>query len=371
MTVNLPEVNFLTTDANELAGDIIKQYEGATGRTLAQSDPLYLIFLSFASVITKQNVAINDAARQNLLYYARDNVLDHKGVEWRTPRLEATAATTTLRLYVSEPLTTSKIIEKGTVATTKAATVFFVSEKEYVLESGDEYVDIDMICAENGEIGNGFEVGEINTLVKHLPYISRVENITVSNGGTERESDDAYRERIYLAPETLSNAGSSGAYEYFAKKASTLINDVYVYMPEPGRVNISVLLKDGELPTEEIIDAVYETCNAKEVRPLTDFLTVEAPEIITYDLSITYYIETNSIDKNLIHNAVQKAIDKYIIWQSLKIGRDINPSRLISDCIKAGAKRVEVVSPQFVKVNPGQVAKIGTKVVTFGGIEDD
>lgn len=371
MTINLPEVNFLTTDPDVLATEIIYSYEQLEGRKLAQADPLRLIFLSFASVITKQNIAINDAARQNLLYYARDGVLDHKGAEMRTPRLEETAATSILRLHLSEPLTTSKIIEKGALATSNEGAIFFVTDYETVIEPGVNYIDVNLTCTTKGIIGNDFAIGEINTLVKPLPYISRVENITVTSGGAPRESDESYRRRIYLAPEALSNAGSNGAYEYFARSASSLISDVYVYSSAPGHVNICVLLQNGELPSQEILDAVYEKCSNKTVRPLTDNLTVELPTVVKYDLNVSYYIETNAISKTLIHEKVQQAIGNYLVWQSSKIGRDINPSKLVFDCVEAGAKRVDIVSPSYTVVNSGQVAQLDVKTVTFGGLEDD
>lgn len=373
MTVVLPEINFLKTNPEELANDIIKIYELEEGRKLALADPLRIIFLSLASVISKQNVAINDAAKQNLLYYARDEVLNHKGAECRTPRLEATAAKTTLRLYLSLPLTSARIIPKGSLATSNEGTIFFSTTTDAVIEPNVKYVDLELHCTIPGIIGNGFILGQINTLVKPLPYIDHVENVTVSSGGAEREEDDAYRERIYLAPETLSNAGSEGAYKYFAKSSSPLVSngDVYVYMPQPGYVHISVLLPNGELPTQEIIDDVLASVNAQKVRPLTDFVSAGSPMVVNFDLNVAYYIETNAVDKTLIHQAVQKAIDEWIIWQQSKIGRDINPSKLISDCIRAGAKRVEVISPSFTVVQPGQVAQIGSKTVTFGGLEDD
>lgn len=371
MTVVLPEVNFLKTEPEALANEIITTYEEVEGRKLAQADPLRLIFLSLASVITKQNNAINDAARQNLLYYSRDNVLVHKGREWRTPRLAETAAKVTMRFNLSEPLSSSQIVPVGAQVTSAEASVFFATEKETIIQPGLYFVDIDCVCIVAGEIGNGFNLGQINTLVKPLPYILSVENVTISNGGAEIESDEAYRERIYLAPETLSNAGSEGAYKYFAKSASALISDVYVYMPTPGKVNISVLLQNGELPTQEILDLVDETCNSTSIRPLTDFVTVGAPNVISYDLELTYYIETNITSKEIVHEKVQQAINNYIVWQSSKIGRDINPSKLISDIVRAGAKRVNIVSPIFTMLDPGEVAQIGTQNVIFGGVEDD
>lgn len=367
----LPEINFLETNAEKLTSEFVNLYEELEGRKLAQADPLHLIFLTAASVITKQNVAINDAAKQNLLYYARDEVLDHKGAEMTTPRLQATAAKTVLRIHLSTMLQSSRVIDKGTLATSNEGAIFFATTEEIVIPTNVMSIDVELACTIPGEVGNNFSVGQINTLVKPLPYVSKIENITLSAGGAEKEENEPYRERIYQAPEKLTNAGSEGAYEYFAKSASALIGDVHVHMPQPGYVHISVLLKNGELPTEEIIDMVLESVTPKKVRPLTDNVTVGAPIVKQYNLDLTYYIDTNAVDKNIIQEKVQQAIDDWILWQQTKIGRDINPSKLVFDCVKAGAKRIDVINPIFTKVDPGEVAQINLKSITFGGVEDD
>lgn len=371
MTIRLPEINFLTTNPEDLSSELIQLYEELEGRKLAEADPLRIIFLAVTSFIAKQNVSINDAARQNLLYYARGDVLKHKGQESNTPILAATPATTTLRIHLSTRLTSPKIISKGTLATANRAAIFFASKEEVVITTQDDFVDVEMVCTVTGPEGNGFLIGEINTLVNPLPYVSRVENITVSAGGALEEDEESYRERIYLAPERLSTAGSAGAYEFFARSASQLISDVYVDTPEEGRVVISVLLENGQLPSREILDKVYEIVSDRRVRPLTDFVTVTEPETVAYDLDVTYYIETSAVDKSLIRAAVEQAINDYIVWQSSKFGRDINPTKLISECYRAGAKRVDVHTPIATVVSKNQVAKLNNKTVNFGGVEDD
>ena len=71
------------------------------------------------------------------------------------------------------------------------------------------------------------------------------------------------------------------------------------------------------------------------------------------------------------------AVNSYIKWQTAKIGRDINPSKLIQMMVEAGAKRVVVTSPAFTQLSDGgdnstpELAKLGTKTVTNGGYEDE
>ena len=110
----------------------------------------------------------------------------------------------------------------------------------------------------------------------------------------------------------------------------------------------------------------------ENIRPLTDKVIVKAPDTVEYALDLKYYInKSDSAQANTIQSAVNAAVDNYIIWQRSKIGRDINPSKLICMLEDAGAKRVEINAPVFRKIEKTAVAKVTTKKVAYGGIEDD
>jgi phage-related baseplate assembly protein len=59
------------------------------------------------------------------------------------------------------------------------------------------------------------------------------------------------------------------------------------------------------------------------------------------------------------------------MWQKTKIGRDINPDELVKLVKEAGAKRVVVTSPVFTTIASGEVAKLTSQTVTYGGLEND
>ena len=68
---------------------------------------------------------------------------------------------------------------------------------------------------------------------------------------------------------------------------------------------------------------------------------------------------------------ISTAVQDFITWQTTEIGRDLNPSELIRRVREAGAKRVELEAPEFARITETQVAQLGTKAVTYGGLEDD
>ena len=126
-----------------------------------------------------------------------------------------------------------------------------------------------------------------------------------------------------------------------------------------------VLLTGGELPGEEILKEVLDILNADTVRPLTDHVTVAAPQAVPYNIDVTYYTqEGGALSADTI--AAVKSFQK---WQAEKMGRDVNPSQLIALLMQTGVKRVEVRSPVFAAVADNAVAQVGTVSVVNGGAE--
>ena len=193
----------------------------------------------------------------------------------------------------------------------------------------------------------------------------------MTEGGADVESDDSYRERIHEAPEQFSTAGPTGAYVYFAKKASALIGDVSVENGGPGVVLIRPLLKGGALPGAEILKAVRDTLNDDKVRPLTDYLKVETPEVIKYNIRVRYWIDRgDAVASAAIEKRVNEAVTDFVAWQKEKLGRDINPTELYYRIRAAGAKRAEITEPIFTPVGIGAVAIADVQTVTLEGLED-
>lgn len=368
---NLPQIEFVSTDVGEIDANIITVYEGISGRKLALGDPVRLFLQAIAAIIAQQRVLINYAAKQNLLAYAEGPYLDHIGALVRAERLPAKAAQTTLRFTISPPQPQAVIIPAGTRATSDGQ-VFFATVQATTVPAGATQIDVVAECTTPGTIGNGWQVRQINRLVDPLFWVQKVENITVSSGGVDEEDDNSYRERIRQAPESFSVAGPEEGYKYWARTAHQSIIDVSVTSPSAGVVEIRLLLEGGEIPGQEILEAVAAVCNDKKIRPLTDQVTVLAPEVVSYDIQLTYWISTeNASIAASIRDAVIKVVDDYQAWQRSRLGRDINPSELIARVMQAGAHRVEVTAPAFTQLLLSQVAIADTVTVTFGGLEDD
>jgi len=275
------------------------------------------------------------------------------------------------KVNLSFLLSSSFCNPSGTKATPDQK-IFFKTIKEAVIPAGQTYVDVEAECEEAGTIGNGFLAGQINMLSTPIPYITSVENITTSMYGTDIESDEHLRERIRLAPESFSNAGSKGAYIFHTKSAHQDIADVSVFSPSAGQVKAVFILKDGQIPNADMITTVENHLNDKKIRPLTDNVIVSAPTVINYDIDLTYYILKDYQPLvSQIQEEVNKAVDDYVLWQKTKIGRDILPEELISR-LKAitGVYRVEIRQPVYTQLTQEQIAVSQNINVVYGGVVD-
>jgi phage-related baseplate assembly protein len=375
----LNEVQFAEKDPAKIENQIITliesflSEEGETPVKLARADLRRLLALGFIAGLVHQRSNIDFAGKMNLLAYATGDYLDHIGFMLGVYRLEATAAATTLRFELSEALAQAYIIPEGTRATPDGKQ-YFATEKVAEVPAGESYIDVPARCLMAGYVGNGWLEGQINRPVDRLAWIKEVHNITPSSGGTDIESDENFRERIQIAPESFSVAGPRGAYESWARSAHQGVVDVAVLGPpdtEPGNVEIYPLMENGEIPSQEILDAVYAVCNAEDIRPMTDYVHVLPPVPVSYDLTLTWWIDrSRATQVTAIQQAVSEAVQAWIKWQRSALGRDINPSELNHRLVAAGAKRAEITSPAFTVLTGSQVAVPGNVAVTFGGIED-
>ncbi|QGQ95876.1 baseplate J/gp47 family protein [Paenibacillus psychroresistens] len=366
---SLPDIQFIDTNPDTIRDSVIAVYEAIAEKKLYPGDPVRLFLLSVSNIIVQQRVLINMTAKQNLLRYALGDVLDHLGSRVQTERIGAQPADVTMRFTLSAPQLTNITVAAGTKVSPDG-TLFFSANKSYVIAAGELYTYVVCSCLIDGEEGNGFVPGQINILVDPIAFVASVLNTTISSGGAEIETDDHYRERIYLAPEAFSVAGPTGAYEFWAKAADLKIIDVFVHSPSNGVVEIIPLMEGGALPDSDVLAAVLAKCNDKTIRPLTDQVQVVAPDPVNYVVTGSYHIAfEDASDAANIQIAVTAAVAEYRVWQKSKLGRDINPSELTRRILNAGAKRTTITAPTYTTVDNTEVANDTGATMTYGGVD--
>lgn len=374
---NLPDISFIDNTTLEsieekMKSDYEKKYEEVTGESivLSRADPATLILYACAVQLYQGYKYIDRAGKQELLKYTYGDHLDHIAARAGIAREQAKPARALVRFTLSDIRENIVYIPQGTMVTNGSE--YFETESHAAIQPGSAYSDVECVCTVDGSEGNDLAAGELKVLVNPIPYIASVSNTEKTAGGTDIEDDDSLKERIYYSASRYSVAGPEGAYEYWVRTFNADILDIRVTSENPVEVVIEFIMADGELPTGGVITGLQNYLQNQQIRPLTDKVTVKAPDTVDYKINVTYYINSSDLSKEQTIKAnVEEAVNQYIIWQRSKIGRDINPSRLIQMMISAGAKRVELTLPEFQAIGAANVAKNISKTVAYGGIEDD
>lgn len=374
-----PEYQFISTDTSALVAELIAAYEYITKTTIRPASPERLFIAWIADVMTQERALNNYTGNQNLPSRAEGQNLDALGeLFYEGERPAAKAAKCTMRFHISAAQSTAILIPSGTRVTDASNTLVWATTADAYVAIGDTYVDIMVQCQTAGVVGNGYTAGQLSVIVDPYDYQDHCENTTESDGGADMADDDEYYKLMRASQDGHSTAGPTGGYIYLAKQVSTEIADVVPNTPSDGQVHIYVLMNDGTAAGTEIKNAVLAACSAKTARPLTDHVIMDDPDAVSYDITFTYYIPTNSpLSSAEIEAAVAKAVADYKAWQSAKLGRDINPSYLIGLLMKTGIKRVVLTAPAYTALNDGSdnlppnLAVVGTVTVTNGGYEDE
>lgn len=324
------DVKVVDDDLAKVLAETIADYEQRSGKTLqpAHIERLLINTYAYREALVRQS--LNEAYRQQHPRFATGLMLDLCGDDVNTPRLLASAARCTIRFTAGLSGVQTAYIPVGTRVAVDD--IVFATIEAAELSAVRKQADLQAICTQSGSAGNGWAVGQISNLLTAFSDGLNVKaaNISVPTGGAEVETDDAYRERILLAPESFSVAGPVGAYEYFARRVNPTICDVHVDNkkttsgePIGGQVQVTVLTKNG-LPSEELLREVAEALSDERVRPLCDTVTVSAPTAVDYALDAELVLFTGINPAEAVA-AAEQAWAAYEAGRREQLGKDIVP----------------------------------------------
>jgi phage-related baseplate assembly protein len=198
--------------------------------------------------------------------------------------------------------------------------------------------------------------------------ISAADTTAVPPVAAVYEEDTDYRSRIQMSLDGLSVAGPASAYQYHALSADGQVLDVGVTSPSPGEVVVSVISRTGSgIATGDLIATVNAALNADDIRPLTDFVTVQSAEIVPYAVVATLYVYPGPDSSVVLANA-RSALESYVASVH-RIGRDVPRSGLYAALHQSGVQRVELTSPMAdIAVSDAQASYCQSITLTLGGV---
>lgn len=347
----LPKPVFVTIDPAATEADLIARYEEKLGKTLypAQIERLFIGQIAYA--VTRLQMGIQNAGEQLLVRWALGPILDYLGELVATPRLLASPARCMLRFSMPVAVQQPLLIRAGTRVSTQDAKLTFLTDQDVVIAVGQTQISVTATCLTVGELGNGWAIGQIS-VIGSPPVAGLVAtNTNVTSDGAEDEEDDRYRERIILAPEAFSNAGSRGAYRYHALAVHQSILDVAVHGPDEGQPDGHIALfplTTTGLPSEDLLQRVKSQISGEKLRPLCDtvgaFMPIEVPfQIKAY---MTFF---DTADRASAMSAAQAAAEAFAAERRAGLGRDLVREQLTTLLQVNGVYRADLELPSALR----------------------
>ena len=375
-------IDFVNETFDGIETRMIAAWEALTGRTMMPASPERVMVGWAATAIMQIYEKINFAANQNLLSEATGEYLDALAELYGDfPRQEPRAAETLMTFSLSEAAVSDVVIPRDTLVSDESGNIVFATTYPVTIHAGQTSVSgVYVRCTQTGTVGNGYAAGQINRFYGGFSGADSCINTTYTQNGRDEMTDEAYRAYLKEQLSGYSAAGSKRAYEYIAKKANERIIDVCVTSPDAGEIVLYALI-DADQPspaTSGIKTNIITACSADTVRPLTDSVSVDDPDTISYDIQFTYYIRSDAPQSaSEIASIVSATCSEFEIWQSSKLGRDINPSKLMQMLMDTGVlARVDITTPTYAALNDGsdgnapEYAHCTGSIITNGGVVD-
>lgn len=209
-------------------------------------------------------------------------------------------------------------------------------------------------------------------------------------GGMPRitnESDDNYRMRIWLSPNTLSPHGTYEAYVFWALTGARMsglpLRDATA-VAKRGTANIIITImadgtpvtanteKDGvtappsPTPTTVQIDAVRTYVGSSSRKGLTDVISVRSPKIVNTQYRINYWLFPGW-DRDLIEPALYDAIAKLIEKQRW-LGYSHTIDSIDAALKTSGVYKIHVVEPVVdVEIDQHEVITVDSVSIDYMG----
>ena len=213
---------------------------------------------------------------------ARGIYLDRHGMMRGISRTPAAKAVGTLRFSVEMVPAADMTIPAGTVCMT-AGEVRFQTTQAAVLQAGQLSVDAPAEALEGGSGGN-VTAGTVCILTACPTAVTTCTNPAAFSGGSDAETDEAFRERILESYRRLPNGANAAWYEQTAMNyPGTAAARAVGRARGIGTVDVYVAAENG-LPPAELLEGLQAVLQEK--REIAVDVQVKAPAVRTVDVQV-------------------------------------------------------------------------------------
>ena len=165
----------------------------------------------------------------------------------------------------------------------------------------------------------------------------------------EGESDDRYRRRIWLSPNTLSPHGTAEAYEFWALTALPELRDVtalrsvmHDYYPT---ILITCLMEPplDPKPTDEQLVQIRAYISGLSRMGLTDVISVNPPKIHDTEYKVGVWLYPGASPDQTI-TKIQSSLEK-LVRDQYWLGHDHSHMAIHAACSMTGVHHVDIIEP--------------------------
>lgn len=303
--------------AREVFGDNIN---------LSDSSPLGMFIQSIAWEISIAWDMIEHSYQSGFAYYATGNNLDNVASNATRKRFEGSRAVVQLNFQGGY----GTIVPKGFAVSTDDGLVFRTTEESEIVGSEE------LVQAEADDAGEEYNVspGSIVEIVNPAPDIESVNNPVEATGGTDTETDDAFRER-YLEAMVPITGDNPAQYKVWAREIPNVGGTrVLPTEPRPGYTTVLIANDDGLPASGELVTEVEK--HILEQRPATAGVVVASVEAKYININVSVRTE---MDLEKVTTVLKKNIEEYFAEEALnstyvsyaRLGRVILGSEGITD----------------------------------------
>ena len=214
---------------------------------------------------------------------------------------------------------------------------------------------------------------DLDNLVANEPY--NIQRLIIDQGDFNAippvpptyESNNELRRRAQLAPRRYSTAGPADSYRFWALTASPDVADASITSPAPCEVVVTVLSRSGNgVPQGDTINAVNAVLNDENIRPLTDFVTVQAATAVNYsiDAELTLYYGAGS---EAVLKEANNRLDQFLA-DTHKLGHDITLAGITAALFAPGVQNVQLNAPVAdIVIDATQISHLNSRTVIVSG----
>jgi len=185
-----------------------------------------------------------------------------------------------------------------------------------------------------------------------------------------KETDEEYRQRLALKPESYSVAGPREAYRFHALSAHGQVKAAEPMSPMKGSTVVYVLSKIGDgIPSQEVLDAVEAALSDEDVRPLSEDVSVEPAEIVAYTYDVDLYVYPGP-GGEIARQAAEDALAA-LAANNFSLGGAVVDSATKKAAHQAGIKRAVVNQPVAdIICTKNQAPRCDQITVRIAGVEE-